>query len=107
MKELIIKDDIIDAIERTDWYRIEDSELVHGAKEDEDALYKASDIYEAVNDVKPVGAVILNSFDCMDFVEELRDYIAINDDDYIPAEIICRKLHKYGLIDRRAGHWIL
>lgn len=107
MKELVIKDDMFDAIDRTDWYHIKGGELIHGAKEEDDALYKASDIYEAVNDVKPVGSVILKSFDCMDFVEELRVYIATNDVDYIAAEIICRKLHKYGLIDRRAGHWIL
>lgn len=107
MKELVIKDDIFDAIDRTDWYHIEGGELVYGAKEDDGALYNAPDIYAAVNDVKPVGVVILKSFDCMDFVEELRDYIATDDDDYIPAEVICRKLHKYGLIDRRAGRWIL
>lgn len=39
MKELVIKDDIFDAIGRTDWYHIEGGELIHGAKEDDGALF--------------------------------------------------------------------
>ena len=42
------------------------------------------------------------------FVNELIWYI-FNDwgnDDYISIEVMCRKLHKYGLIEKKDGHWM-
>lgn len=41
------------------------------------------------------------------FVRELIGYISHDDDDYISAEVICRKLYKFGLIEKDAGSWIL
>lgn len=40
------------------------------------------------------------------FVTELIGYIfAYPDDDYMTMECLCRKLHKYGLIDKKDGEW--
>lgn len=40
------------------------------------------------------------------FVNELIGYIfAYPDDDYMTMECLCRKLHKYGLIDKKDGEW--
>lgn len=42
------------------------------------------------------------------FLEELIHYIFVvcKDDDYITPEGICRKLYKYGFIDKKDGEWI-
>ena len=41
-----------------------------------------------------------------DFVAELIDYIfTYPDDDYMTMECLCRKLHKYGLIDKQDGKY--
>ena len=43
-----------------------------------------------------------------DFEKELIHYICHvqdADDDNLSAEVICRKLYKYGLIDRGGGYW--
>ena len=40
------------------------------------------------------------------FVNELIGYIfAYPDDDYMTMECLCRKLYKYGLIDKKDGEW--
>jgi hypothetical protein len=40
------------------------------------------------------------------FVNELIGYIfAYPDDDYMTMGCLCRKLHKYGLIDKKDGEW--
>ena len=40
------------------------------------------------------------------FVTELIGYIfAYPDDDYMTMECLCRKLHKYGLIEKKDGEW--
>ena len=42
----------------------------------------------------------------LDFVVELIDYIAeYPDDDYMTMECLCRKLVKYGLIDKADGYY--
>ena len=42
----------------------------------------------------------------LDFVVELIDYIfEYPDDDYMTMECLCRKLHKYGLIEKKDGEW--
>ena len=42
----------------------------------------------------------------LDFVVELIEYIfEYPDDDYMTMECLCRKLHKYGLIDKKDGEW--
>lgn len=42
------------------------------------------------------------------FLEELIHYIFVvcKDDDYITPEGICRKLYKYGFIDKEDGEWV-
>lgn len=43
---------------------------------------------------------------CVDFVSELIDYIAeYPDDDYMTMECLCRKLVKYGLIEKADGYY--
>lgn len=56
---LIDANALIDAIERTDWYHISlQGNLVHGARSDiHTPLYKADDIYNALNDAPSVDAV--------------------------------------------------
>lgn len=56
MNELIRKWDAIYAIEGVDWYHInKNGELVKGANSREDEpLYKAKDVYDALENVKPV-----------------------------------------------------
>jgi len=40
------------------------------------------------------------------FANELIGYIfAYPDDDYMTMECLCRKLHKYGLIEKKDGEW--
>ena len=40
------------------------------------------------------------------FVNELIGYIfAYPDDDYMTMECLCRKLFKYGLIEKKDGEW--
>ena len=44
----------------------------------------------------------------VDFVAELIDYIAeYPDDDYMTMECLCRKLVKYGLIDKKDGYYLV
>ena len=44
----------------------------------------------------------------LDFVVELIDYIAeYPDDDYMTMECLCRKLVKYGLIDKKDGEYLV
>lgn len=42
------------------------------------------------------------------FLEELIHYIFVvcKKDDYITPEVICRKLYKYGFIDKEDGEWV-
>ena len=56
MSELIRKWDAIYAVEEVGWYHInERGELVKGANsEDHEPLYKAKDVYDALENVKPV-----------------------------------------------------
>ena len=44
----------------------------------------------------------------LDFVVEIIDYIAeYPDDDYMTMECLCRKLHKYGLVDKKDGFYLV
>ena len=44
----------------------------------------------------------------LDFVVELIEYIAeYPDDDYMTMECLCRKLYKYGLIDKKDGYYLV
>ena len=56
MDDLISRQAAIDAIERTDWYHINNNgELVHGANSKYDVpLYKAEDIYKTINGLPSV-----------------------------------------------------
>lgn len=53
-QDLVRRGDIIEAIEGTTWYHINcNGVLVHGANgEDDTPLYKAEDIYNAINSVQ-------------------------------------------------------
>ena len=45
---------------------------------------------------------------CVDFVCDIIDYIAeYPDDDYMTMECLCRKLVKYGLIDKKDGEYLV
>ena len=54
------------------------------------------------------GEVLRIMSKCVDFVSELIDYIAeYPDDDYMTMECLCRKLVKYGLIDKEDGYYLV
>ena len=57
--KLVNKEDAVEAIENTDWYHInKDGELVSGANsQDHIPLYKADDVYKAIDSVEPIDAI--------------------------------------------------
>ena len=59
MSDLIRRDDLLDAIELTDWYhQNRNKDMVSGANDDEhQAWYKAEDIYKAIEAVPTVGKI--------------------------------------------------
>ena len=75
---LVNKDDLVDAIESTDWYHVNsDGKLVSGANSDEDvALYKEADIYKAIESVEPVDAIPFKWIPCSERLpEEVGTYL--------------------------------
>ena len=59
MAEYIDRDTLRDSVESIDWYSVYNGKLISGAKDSENALYKANDIYSAIKnapaaDVAPV-----------------------------------------------------
>ena len=59
MDEYINREALRDSVELIDWYSVRRGELLTGAESSENALYKANDIYSAINnaptaDVAPV-----------------------------------------------------
>ena len=59
MDEYINREALRDSVESIDWYSVRRGELITGAESSENALYKASDIYSAIDnaptaDVAPV-----------------------------------------------------
>lgn len=59
MDEYINREALRDSVESIDWYSVRRGELTTGAKSSENALYKANDIYSAIDnaptaDVAPV-----------------------------------------------------
>ena len=72
--KLVDLDEVIDAIESTEWYHLVNGELSEGAKGDESALYKAEDVYKAIKGVPVVD---------VEFVGD-GHWIVIDDD---PCEV--------------------
>lgn len=66
MSDLIDRRATIDAMEETDWYHQNRSgEMVHGANSDEDqAWYKAEDVYEVLERMPSVQHEIIYCKDC-------------------------------------------
>ena len=59
MAEYIEREALRDSVESIDWYSVRRGELIIGAESSENALYKANDIYSAIDnaptaDVAPV-----------------------------------------------------
>ena len=59
MDEYINREALRDSVESIDWYSVRRGELITGAESSENALYKANDIYSAIDnaptaDVAPV-----------------------------------------------------
>lgn len=48
---LVDLDEVIDAIESTDWYHLFNGKLSEGAEDEDHALYRATDIYKAIGEV--------------------------------------------------------
>ena len=49
MDEYINREALRDSVESIDWYSVRRGELITGAESSENALYKANDIYSAIN----------------------------------------------------------
>ena len=78
MSELIRKWDAICAVEGVDWYHInERGELVKGANsKDHEPLYKAKDVYDALENVKPVQSELEDKIRAIGYTgKEGRIYI--------------------------------
>lgn len=52
MSDCILRGEVISAIEMLNWYHISNGKLVQGASSDSDALYKAEDIFDAINNIQ-------------------------------------------------------
>ena len=59
MAEYIEREALIDAVESIDWYSVHKGKLTAGAPNTENALYKASSIYSAIDNAPAVDAVPL------------------------------------------------
>lgn len=76
MKDLVSRQAVIEAIEKTDWYHInKNGELVQGATSDMEALYKADDIYRAMAELGTEGAWIPSSVLMPPLDEEVFAYL--------------------------------
>lgn len=55
--KLVDLDEVTNAIDYTDWYHLFKGKLSKGAEDEEHALYKAEDVYKAINGVPVVDAI--------------------------------------------------
>jgi len=55
--KLVDLDEVINAIYFTDWYRLFNGKLSEGAEDEKHALYLATDIYKAIEEVPVVDAI--------------------------------------------------
>ena len=53
--DFIRREDLLDAIDGTDWYHIFNGKIVHGANSDMEALYKLNEIIEAIIKLPIIG----------------------------------------------------
>lgn len=59
--DFIRREDLIDAIDGTDWYHIYNGKIVYGANEDDDdPLYKIDEIIEAIKNLPRVRGGKIN-----------------------------------------------
>lgn len=49
--DFIRREDLIDAIDGTDWHHMHEGKIVHGATGDDDPLYKIDEIIEAIKNL--------------------------------------------------------
>lgn len=77
MSDLIKREDAIEAIEGTDWYHINrNGDLVSGARSDGTALYKAADVYKALEEV-PSAARPQEWIPCSERLPEEKEVVAV------------------------------
>ena len=55
--KMVDLDEVIDAIDSTDWYHLFNGKLSEGAEDEDHALYKAEDVYKAIEGVPVVDAI--------------------------------------------------
>ena len=68
MAEYIKREALIDAVESIDWYSVYKGKLTAGAPNTENALYKASSIYAAIDNVPAADVVeVVRCEDCKYF----------------------------------------
>ena len=73
MAEYIKREALIDAVESIDWYSVYKGKLTAGAPNTENALYKASSIYAAIDNVPAADVVeVVRCEDC--------EYFGTNDE---------------------------
>ena len=65
MAEYIEREALIDAVESIDWYSVYKGKLTAGAPNTENALYKANEIYSAIDNAPAVDVVtVVRCKDC-------------------------------------------
>ena len=57
MAEYIEREALIDLVESINWYSVYRGKLIDGAKSSENALYKANDVYSAIDNVQTADVV--------------------------------------------------
>lgn len=78
LTDCISRQQAIEAIESVDWYHINSKgKLVNGSTSDEESWYKAEDIYEALESLKPItppGKVVAEiKVDTEELVERIKE----------------------------------
>ena len=73
--KLIDLEEVINAIYSTDWYHLFNGELSEGAEDEEHALYKAEDVYKAIEGVPVVDAIPISFIQKrISYLQEIADY---------------------------------
>ena len=82
MAEYIERDALRDAVESIDWYSVYKGKLTAGAPSSANALYKANEIYSAIDNAPAVDVVtVVRCKDCK--------YGEVDDTDF-PAQYLCK-----------------
>ena len=82
--KIVDLDEVIDAIENTDWYHLFNGKLSEGAEGEESALYRAEDVYKAIKGVQHAEAIPIEFIQKrISILHEMAEYDFEETDGYI------------------------